>query len=281
MKKEEFLKKLEVELKISKNSEYTLKNYLNFNELFLNFVKKEPDEVTEDDIKNYIAENLSEKSAISIIMFLAALKFSTSNILKKDLTANIRRPKREKRIPVVLTKKEVLDLFDALNTRKSRLMISLMYAAGMRVSEVASLKIADINFEEKTGMIKQAKGKKDRAFNIPKFLFVRLKKHSEKQQAVGEKYLFPGRGGRRMSSRNLQKIVKLAARKAGIKKDVHCHTLRHSFATHLLEDGTDIRFIQQLLGHSSISTTELYTHVSPESLKKIKSPIDTLENERE
>jgi site-specific recombinase XerD len=279
MNREEFLKKLEVELKIAKNSEHTLKNYLHCNILFLDFIKKDPDQVMEDDIKLYVAQNLADKSAISIIIFLAALKFSTSLILKRDLTANIRRPRREKRIPAVLTKKEVLGIFDALNTKKSRLMISLMYAAGMRVSEVASLKVGSLNFEDKTGIIKQAKGRKDRIFNIPRFLFGKLKKYSEKQESAGEEYLFPGRNGKKMSSRNLQKIVKLAAKKAGVKKDVHCHTLRHSFATHLLEEGTDIRFIQQLLGHSSISTTELYTHISTESIKKIKSPIDTLENE--
>ncbi len=281
MNKEEFLKKLEVELKIGKNSEYTLKNYIKFNENFLEYIRKDPDNTTEDDVKLYIAQNLSDRSAISIIMFLAALKFSTSAILKKDLTANIRRPKREKKIPTVLTKKEVLDLFRAINTKKSKLMISLMYAAGMRVSEVATLKVDDLDFDESIGHIRQAKGKKDRVFNIPKFLFSRLKKYSEKQKERGGKYLFEGRDGKKMSSRNLQKIVKYASKKAGIKKDVHCHTLRHSFATHLLEDGTDIRFIQELLGHSSLSTTEMYTHVSAESLKKIKSPIDTLRIQNE
>ncbi len=276
MNKEAFLKKLEIELKIGKNSEYTLKNYLSLNKKFFDWVKKNPEEVSEDDIKLYLAQNFSNHSAISSIIFLAALRFSYSSILGKDITANIKRPKREKKIPTVLTKKEVLSLFESLNTKKSRLMISLMYAAGMRVSEVVSLKIDDLDFDDNIGHIRQAKGKKDRIFNIPKFLFLRLKKYSEKQKSLGENYLFVGRNKKRMSSRNLQKIVKLTAKKAGIKKDVHCHTLRHSFATHLLEDGTDIRFIQQLLGHSSISTTELYTHVSSESLKKIKSPIDNL-----
>ena len=279
MKKEEFLKKLEIELKVSKNSEYTLKNYMKFNELFLAFILKDLSEIDEDDVKLYIAENLSERSAISTIMFLAALKYSTSAILKKDLTANIKRPKREKRIPTVLTKDEVKALFEALNTKKSRLMISLMYATGMRVSELISLKINDLNFEERIGNIQQGKGKKDRFFNIPDFLFLELKNSAERERNDGRIFLFSGWDGKKMSARNLQKIVKTATKKAGIKKDIHCHTLRHSFATHLLEDGTDIRFIQHLLGHSSISTTELYTHISPASIKKIKSPIDNLNNE--
>ncbi|HKL23256.1 MAG TPA: tyrosine-type recombinase/integrase, partial [Candidatus Nanoarchaeia archaeon] len=120
------------------------------------------------------------------------------------------------------------------------------------------------------------KGRKDRIFNIPNFLAVKLKKHVEKQKQFNQTYLFPGRNNKQMSSRNLQKIVKNAAEKAMIKKEVHCHTLRHSFATHLLENEIDIRKIQELLGHADLSTTQIYTHVSTEELKKIKSPIDTL-----
>ncbi|MEA3414176.1 MAG: site-specific tyrosine recombinase/integron integrase [Nanoarchaeota archaeon] len=274
MNKEEFLKKIEVELKIGKNSKYTLKSYIKFNKLFLEFLNREPEEIQEEDIKLYIAENLSERSAISIIMFLASIKYAYSSILKFDPTSNIRRPKREKRIPTVLTKKEVLKLFEAINTKKSKLMVTLMYAAGMRVSELTSLKKKDLDFEDKIGHIRQAKGNKDRIFNIPDSLFNKLKKQKEKEP--GSEFLFPGRENKEMSSRNMQKIVSYAAEKAGIKKEVHCHTLRHSFATHLLENNIDIRKIQELLGHADLSTTQIYTHVSTEELKKIKSPIDTL-----
>lgn len=280
MKKEDFLKKLEIELKIGKNSPYTIKTYKKFNKDFLESLTKDPEEITEEDVKEYIAENLSERSAISIIMFLASLKYSFSNILKEDITRNIRRPKREKRIPVVLTKKEIFSLLKNLNTKKSRLMISLMYATGMRVSEITSLKVDDLNFEEKVGYVKQGKGRKDRMFNIPGFIFAKLKRQAKRQKEKGEIYLFSGRGGK-MTSRNLQKIVKLASIKAGIKKEVHCHTLRHSFATHLLEDDIDIRKIQELLGHADLSTTQIYTHVSTEELKKIKSPLDNLMKQNE
>lgn len=276
MNKDEFLKKLEIELKIAKNSEYTIKNYIKFNEQFLDFIDKEPEKIIEDDIKLFIVEKLNKRSAISTIMFLAALKYAHTSILKKDPTASIKRPKREKRIPTVLTKKEVLELFKNLTAKKSKLMITLMYAAGMRVSELASLKIQDLDFEENIGHIRQAKGKKDRIFNIPKFLSARLKRYAEKQKELNQIYLFPGRNNKAMSSRNLQKIVKKASTKAGIKKEVSCHTLRHSFATHLLENEIDIRKIQELLGHADLSTTQVYTHVSTEELKKIKSPIDTL-----
>lgn len=270
MKKEEFLKKLEVELKISKNSKYTLRNYLRLNEFFLDSIKKDPDEITEDDLKLFIADELSNHSSMSVILFLSAIRYAYSNILKKDITISIKRPKREKKFPCVLTKEEVKRLIDALSTKKSKSIVSLMYACGMRVSEVVNLKKEDLNFEERVGYIRQGKGKRDRIFNIPLYLSEQLKEFSS--NSSGE-YLFSGPKGK-LTSRNIQKIVKNAAKKANINKDVHCHTLRHSFATHLLENEVDIRKIQELLGHADLSTTQIYTHISTEELKKIKSPLD-------
>ena len=275
MNQKEFLEKLRVELRISKNSEYTLKNYVKANEKFLDFTKKQPSEITEDDIKLFLSENLSDKAAMSIILFLSAIKYSFLNILGKDITVRIKRPKREKKIPDVLTKDEIKKIISHSENRKSKLMISITYACGMRVSELLNLKISDFKFEEKIGFIRQAKGKKDRIFNIPEFLIKDLKKQIEKQKERKQEFLFSGSNGR-LTERNFQKIVSLASRKAGIEKLVHPHTLRHSFATHLLENDIDIRKIQELLGHSSISTTEIYTHVSQQELKKIKSPLDEL-----
>ena len=275
MTPEEFLQKLEVELKISKNSEHTLKNYIKANFELFNFTNKRPLDITEDDVKIYVAEKLSDSSSSSIIVFLSAIKYSFSSLLNKDITINIKRPKREKRLPVVLTKDEVKKLIDTLDTGKSILMVSLLYACGMRVSELTNLKVDDLNFEEKIGHVRQGKGKKDRVFNIPDFLFEDLKEQVEKQNEKERIFLFTGPKGK-LTERNIQKIVSNASKRAGIKKEVHPHTLRHSFATHLLENGTDIRFIQTLLGHADLSTTQIYTHVSTEELKKIKSPIDNL-----
>jgi integrase/recombinase XerD len=275
MQKEDFLKKLEVELKISKNSNYTIRNYLDCNSKLFLFAKKTPSEMNEDDVKTYIAENLSNKASNSIMLFLSAIRYAYSNILKNDITLGIKRPKREKKLPTVLTKDEIKKILDSFETRKSKLIISLMYACGMRVSEVLNLKINDLNFDEKSGNIRQAKGKKDRVFNIPNFLFSDLKKQVKKQMEKNQEFLFSGPKGQ-LSARNIQKIVALASRKAGIQKDVHPHTLRHSFATHLLENNVDIRKIQELLGHSDLSTTQIYTHISREELKKIKSPLDEL-----
>ena len=272
---EEFLKKLEIELKISKNSEHTLNSYLKANKDLFEFTKKHPEQINEEDIKLYLIKKLNENSSSSAIVFLSAIKYAYLNILKNDLTLGIKRPKKEKRIPVVLTKEEVKKLIGIFDNQKSRLMISVMYSCGMRVSELINLKINNLNFNEKIGQIRQAKGKKDRMFNIPLFILEDLKFQVDNQKKNNQEYLFTGPNGN-LTSRNIQKMVSSAAKRAGIQKDVHCHTLRHSFATHLLENGVDIRKIQILLGHSSISTTELYTHVSTEQLKDIKSPIDSL-----
>lgn len=272
MESEEFLNKLNIELKISKNSPYTLRNYISANKALLDFNKKLPEKITEEDIKLYMSEKLHENSSSSVIVFLSAIKYAYSNILKKDPTLSIKRPKREKKLPVVLTKEEVKLLLNTCEAPKSKLMLSLLYAVGMRVSELVNLKPENLIFEEKIGFIRQAKGRKDRVFNIPIFLSEDLQKQVENNP--GE-YLFTGPNGK-LSQRNIQKIVSRLAKRAGLKKPVHPHTLRHSFATHLLEDGVDIRLIQELLGHSDLSTTQLYTHVSTEQLKKIKSPIDNL-----
>ncbi len=274
MSSEEFLKQTETELKISKNSNHTIRNYIKANRELLNFIKKSPDKIITEDVKLFLAENLIDKSASSTVLFLSAIKYAYLLIFDNDITASIKRPKKEKRLPTILSKNEIKKLFDELKTEKSKLMVSLIYACGFRVSELVNLKIEDLNFPEKIGHIRQAKGSKDRIFNIPEFLTEELQDFAEKQNKEKEKYLFTGRNGK-LSTRNLQRIVSSAANRIGLK-GVHCHTLRHSFATHLLENGTDIRHIQILLGHSSIVTTELYTHVSKNKIKAIKSPIENL-----
>ncbi len=280
MNREDFLKKLEVELKISKNSEYTIRNYAQANSELLDFIKKEPDKINTDDIKLFMAEKLVDRSSSSVILFLSALRYAYSNILSKDITVGIKRPKKERKIPSVLTKDEVKALLNSISNKKSKLMLSLIYACGFRVSELVNLKIQDLHFEEKIGYARKAKGNKDRIFNIPDFLAEELKSQVEIQKSGNQEFLFSGPNGK-LSTRNIEKITRNALNKADIQKDVHPHTLRHSFATHLLENGTDIRKIQELLGHQDLSTTQIYTHISKEELKKIKSPIEGLMNEEE
>jgi|SRR3989338_5852029 len=275
MQKEEFLKKIETELKISKNSPHTIKNYILANKFLLDFSIKNPEQLTEDDVKLFMAEKLSDKSPMSIILFLSAIRYSYTNILQKDITLGIKRPKRDKKIPEVLTKEEIQKLLQVIENRKSRLMISLIYACGFRVSELVNLKIKDLNFEEKSGFVRSGKGRKDRFFNIPNFLIKDLQTQIKNQQETRQEFLFTGPNGK-LTDRNIQKIVRKAAKKAEIQKSVHVHTLRHSYATHLLENGVDIRIIQELLGHADLSTTQIYSHVSTQQLKKIHSPLDDL-----
>lgn len=272
MDRNEFLQKLEEELNTANNSQHTIRNYLASNKFLLDFTNKDPENITQDDVKLYL-ENKS--SAMTKILFLAAIKYSFSNILKKDITLGIKRPKKEKQVLSILSKEEIKSLMDSISNKKSKLMISLIYAAGLRVSELTNLKVHDLDFIQKKGHIRQGSRKKDRVFNIPENLLEDLQKQSEKQKEKNQIFLFTSFKGQ-MTTRNLQKIVSKSAKKAGLEKEVHPHTLRHSFATHLLEDGNDIRHIQKILGHSSLNTTQIYTHLSTEQIKKIKSPINSL-----
>jgi len=271
----EFLEKIEIELKISKSSEHTIKSYVRANKELLDFVGKNPEEITKDDVKKFLAENISQRASSSVILFLSAVRYSFSNILEHDPTAGIKRPKKERKIPSVLTKDEIRKFLSVIENKKSKLMISMIYACGFRVSELVNLKINDFDLDENIGHVRQGKGRKDRIFNIPENLKKLIEKQIKTQSEKNETYLFSGANGP-LSSRNLQKIIKKAIDKTEIKKSVSPHTLRHSFATHLLENNVDIRKIQELLGHSSISTTELYTHISREQLKNVKSPIESL-----
>lgn len=178
----------------------------------------------------------------------------------------------KKKLPVILTKEEIRNLFNSAKNKKSRLILELLYSSGMRVSELVNLRIVDLTFRENLGWIRGGKGKKDRMFIISEKLSKRLEKFSSKNPHW--KYLFSQE--KPLTTRNIQKIVKKTCFKAGINKRIYPHTLRHSFATHLLDSGVDIRKIQFLLGHSSIATTQIYTQVSQDQVKSIKNPLDGL-----
>lgn len=272
MNSADFLKNLETEIKISKLSPYTLRNYLDFNKRLLDFSNKSPEEIGQQDIKNLLAEKMSDQSSSSTILFLAAIKFAYTSLMQRDPTSGIKRPKNEKKIPVVLTKPEIQQLFKSTETLKSNLILQLLYSSGLRVSEIVNLKPTDLDFNENIGWVREGKGKKDRIIILSKKISSKLERFSKKNPDW--QYLFSK--SKPLTTRNIQKIVQTAKRRAGIEKPIHPHTLRHSFATHLLENGVDIRKIQVLLGHSSLTTTQIYAHVSSAELKKINSPLDTL-----
>jgi integrase/recombinase XerD len=269
------LEKLKTELKIRGFSPLTIRNYSFFVDKFLKRVDKNTEELNEDDAKLYLSELFDSKSKNTIMLAAASLKFFYQEILKKDFS-EVKIPKKEKTLPTVLNKEEVKSLIENADNLKSRLIISLLYSAGVRVSELVNLRVKDINFEENVGWVRKGKGGKDRLFALSQSLSEELKSFIESK---GGDYEYVFSKNKPLTTRNIQKIIKLTKERAKIDKKVTPHTLRHSFATHLLEQGNDIRIIQTMLGHSSLSTTQVYTHISSEQIKKVKNPLDNLFNQ--
>lgn len=265
------LKNLQTELRLRGFSPLTLRNYSFFVEKFLKQTNKPIPELNQEDVRTYLSSLFDTKSKNTIMLAAASLKFFFKEILNKPVTL-IKMPKKDKKLPEVLTKKEVSQLLDFAETKKSKLIMSLLYSSGLRVSELVNLKPEDIDFNEKIGKVRQGKGSKDRMFIISNDLAKNLNNYLKKKKD----YSFLFSKIKPLTTRNIQKIVKNTRQKARIPKKVTPHTLRHSFATHLLEEGTDIRLIQSLLGHSSIATTQIYAHVSTEQIKKIENPLDKL-----
>jgi|SRR5690606_15000058 len=187
---------------------------------------------------------------------------------------DIKRPDKDRKLPNVLTKSEVRAIFDATQNLKHRTLLSLVYSAGLRIGEALSLQLKDIDFERGLIHIKSAKGRKDRYTLLSKGLVPLLNTYTDHYSP--KIFLFEGRNGEPYTQVSARQVLKNSLSAAGIKKYATLHTLRHSFATHLLESGTDIRYIQELLGHNSPKTTMIYTHVSTTNLKDIKNPFDNL-----
>ncbi|GFO97396.1 integrase/recombinase xerd, integrase/recombinase XerD [groundwater metagenome] len=273
---DERLKKLSTDLKLRGFSPQTVKMYLFYSQKMLEYIEKQPEDITEDDIRDFLAYKFSDDSLsnASIALIKAALKFFYTETLGKKLSY-IRTPKRSNGLPVVLSRNEIKNLIDKTENIKHRLLIELLYSTGLRLSECVNLKYSDIDLSEGIGWVRSGKGSKDRIFIISKLFKKDLQDYIETTKSEVKGYIFLV-NGKKMSARGIQNAVKVSAKRAGLYKDVHVHTLRHSFATHLLENGVDIRKIQKLLGHSNLQTTQIYTQVSSEEIKKIKSPLDML-----
>lgn len=268
----QILKKIEVEIKLRGFSKLTAKMYILYNKEFLTRYNFEPNNVTEDDIKFYLAEKLTNEnlSTKSISLIKAALMFYYNEILNKNF--NIKTPKIKKTTPVVLTKEEIQKLFSSVLNVKHKLILQLYYSSGLRLSEAIMLRKKDIDFNENILWVRDGKGGKDRMTILSKKLSEQLKLYSKIK--TKDDFLFTNKQNNPYSPRTIQLAMQKAKEKSDIQKDVHIHTLRHSFATHLLESGVDIRKIQELLGHADLSTTQIYAQVSNQELKKIKSPLD-------
>ena len=278
---EHWQNRLETELRSGKYSLRTLNSYVYFNRLLCRTFQKTPEEIQPEDITGFLAsiEKDKEYSASSINLAISAIKFFYKKVLKKDISKEQRRPRQDKRLPVVLSRTEILKMFGAEKNLKHRLLLMMVYASGLRVSEVVCLKRQDVDIDRKTIIVVSGKGRKDRYTIMSETVIDTLANYYSLYGIT--KWLFPGADPEKhLSIRSAQHICEQALKEAGIQKNASIHSLRHSFATHLLENGTDIRYIQKLLGHSSIRTTERYTHVARRKTLTIISPLDTINNEK-
>ena len=265
---------LEQELRIRGFSPKTIKSYVLYNKLFLQFTDKSPKLVTNDDIRQYLISLKDKDCANSTLnVALNALKFYYRQILKRKFFFDIKGAKKTNYLPTILSKEEIERMLEKTTNPKHNFLISLMYSAGLRVSETIKIRMCDFDLDRKMIMVRQGKGGKDRCTLLSEKLIPTLQKQLTLKKP--NDYLFTGAGGQgHLTAESAEKIVKKAVELAGIAKKVSCHSLRHSFATHLLEAGTSIRYIQELLGHARLETTQIYTRVANTNLQTIKSPLD-------
>lgn len=271
----ESLNDLKRELTIRKYSNSTMSCYIRYNFDLLKYSRLKPECITQDDISLFLSEKIRRESlsASTVQLIINSLRFYYGEVLKKDFIFDIIPPRKDKKLPMVLSRGEVFSILDQVENLKHKTVLMLIYSAGLRLNEAITLKINDIDFDRGMIFIQKGKGRKDRATLLSERFLAVLEEYLEEYRPDG--WLFEGQNRKNhLAARSVQNIFSRALEKSGIKKDATVHTLRHSFATHLLEQGIDIRYIQELLGHSSPNTTMIYTHVSKGKLKNIKSPLD-------
>lgn len=271
MKRSQIMEKLAEEIKLRGFSTKTQKSYMYQCDRFLLWILKTSKKLSNDSVREYFLKLNDKYDTNTVRLARASIKFMCLHVLDKQIQIEeIPLPKKKSRLPKVLSKPEVLKLISNITNEKHRLMISLLYSSGLRVSELVNLKREDIDCENSLLRIIQAKGNKDRTT----ILSAKVKRSLLPflcRTKFSSSYLFEGRKGK-YSIKSVQKIIEKAS--TILNRKVTPHMLRHSFATHLLEDGTDIRYIQKLLGHSKLQTTSIYTHVAKKDFLKIKSPFD-------
>lgn len=266
-------------LKSKRYSASTIKTYLEALRVFLfYFREKQVCEITNNDIIEFTNIRILNRNLSSSYQnqFVNAIKLFFSVAENRAIEiAQIHRPRREKLLPNVLSKAEVKAILEAHSNIKHRAMLSLIYSCGLRRSELIALTPNDIDSQRQIVFVRQAKGKKDRIVPLSPKILTLLREYYRYYRP--KKWLFEGIvPGNSYDERSLGQVLKRAVDKAGISKPVSLHWLRHSYATHLLESGTDLRYIQEILGHSSSRTTEIYTHVSTTGIQQVKSPYDDL-----
>ncbi len=265
-------------LRLRNYSDNTIKNYRNhFIPFLLYFENKKPSLITKNEIMDYLVmlrrkENWSSTHQNQVIN---SIKFFYEQVLKQPRTVyDLPRAKKEWRLPTVFAEEEVKSILTALDNLKHKTILCLAYACGLRVSEIVNMKIKDIDSKRMVITVRQGKGKKDRQVMLSDKLLILLREYFKEYKP--KLYLFEGQFSEQYTARSIEEVIKKAKAKAGVTKKGSIHALRHSFATHLLEGGTDLISIKELLGHNSITTTSIYTHVSKKQLNKIQSPLDKL-----
>jgi len=269
---ENYLEQTRQELKLRNYSFKTIRAYLGCLREYFDFKKFNLEKIDEENIKQFLLNKQSKNySSQTINLYLNAIKFFYREVLKIPQKINLKFAKRNKKLPIVLSREEIKSIINLIKNPKHKLIISLAYGAGLRVSEVVNLRVNDINLEELTIHLKNAKSKKDRITIFPEKIEQDLKILIASKD-LDDILLISERGGK-LSERTIQKIFSNYLQKAKIKKKATFHSLRHSFATHLLENGVDVRYVQELLGHQNIRTTQIYTHVTNPQIRNIKSPL--------
>jgi integrase/recombinase XerD len=261
-------------------SPHTQNAYLRCARHFASHYMRSPQEMGEKEIRGFLLHLVRDRKASPATqdMYVNALKFLYTVTLKRPEVVNdISHPKRPHTLPVILSPEEVLRIFEAIRSVKYKAIIATAYAAGLRVSEVCGLRIADIDSQRMRIHVRAGKGKKDRYVMLGESLLALLRQYYQAARPKGE-YLFPGQKPQRhITTTAVNKVLRQVIAETGLSKRVTMHTLRHCFATHLLEAGTDIRILQVLLGHSSIRTTLRYTHITDRLIQKLVSPLDMIQ----
>jgi len=268
----ELLGKITNNLKLRNYSRQTIKSYLICLTDYLKHIKNVKKDPEVDLIKTYLLDKQAKgQSPQTINLYLNAIKYFYREICKSQVAVDIKFAKTSKKLPVILSRAEIETIISSINNLKHRLLLALSYGAGLRVSEAVNIKVKDINLEELTIHLKGAKGNKDRITILPEKIKTDLINLINGREA--DDYIFMSERGGKLTERTAQKVFEMALVKTKINKDATFHSLRHSFATHLLENGVDVRYVQELLGHQNIRTTQIYTHVTNPKLKNIKSPL--------
>ncbi len=274
------LEKLRSEILLSGYTEQTLKSYLIHVNMYLRYIEKKGLKISVDSAKRFLSYLIDEEgyTPSSIAAVKAAIVFYLKRIKNLRISEeDLPTPKRDKKLPIVLTREEVKRLINTAEKDRDKMICLLLYSTGLRVSELVNLKVKDFDLNERILRVRGGKGKKDRIVVLGEKIVDLLRRYFNKHNLVGEDYVFFSKHKRNhISVRLVQKIIQRLREEAAIQKEVTPHVLRHTFATHLLEQGESLRKIQELLGHANLQTTQIYTKVSLEELRKVRNPLDEL-----